>query len=225
VSFELPNQSIEDCTFCSIISGSTEANWESRPTDDARVVCFHNRLKWERVMLLIVPTQHLTQQELWSSDVLIDATGLAIETGDKHCGNEGYRAISNFGLEAHQSQPHAHIHIVSGTSKQLQSATRKSTLEGTENTSVAEYDVHESLFAASIAPNVAMSQRELWSSDQILETSRQALKSTESHSPNGFRLMSNFEPSSTSNPDQQHAAGENPASLFLLGGGQLGLYV
>ena len=176
-------------------------------------------------MLLIVPMQHLTQHDLWTSDVLIDAARLTLEMGDKHCGDEGYRAISNFGLQAHQSQPHAHIHIVSGTSKQLQSAVQKSSLDGSEFTSVAEYDVYESPFAASIAPSVEMAQRELWGSEQILETSRQALKTTESHSPNGFRLMSSFEPSSASNPDQQHEAGENPASLFLLGGGQLGLYV
>jgi hypothetical protein len=68
-----------------------------------------------------------------------------------------------------------------------------------------------------------MSQREMWDSGQMLETSNQALKTSETHSPNGFRLMSSFEPSLTSNPNQ--TAGENPASLFLLGGGQLGLYV
>lgn len=225
MSFELPNQDIKNCTFCSIIAGDTEANWESHPTDDSRVVCFQNRLNWARIMLLIIPKHHLTQQELWSSDVLIDATHLAVKTGDKHCNEEGYRTISNFGLEAHQSQPHAHIHLVSGTSKQLREATRKSSLEGTENVSIVEYDVNESPFSARIAPRIAMSQRELWTSDQILETSRHALKSTERHSPNGFRLMSNFEPSSTSNPKKPDAAGENPASLFLLGGGQLGLYI
>ena len=225
MSFELTDPGIADCTFCAILAGDKEALWESRPTGDSRVGCFHNRLKWARVMLLIVPTQHLTQQELWSSDVLIDAARLALEMGDKHCGDEGYRAISNFGLQAHQSQPHAHIHIVSGTSKQLQSATRKSPLKSTERTSVVEYDVDESPFAARIAPSVAMSQRELWDSGQMLETSNQALKTSETHSPNGFRLMSSFEPSSASNPDQNQTAGENPASLFLLGGGQLGLYV
>jgi len=223
VSFELQDPGIADCTFCSIMAGDKEALWESRPTGDPRVGCFHNRLKWARVMLLIVPTQHFTQQQLWSSDVLIHATRLAIEMGDKHCGAEGYRAISNFGLQAHQSQVHAHIHIVSGTSKQLQSATRKSSLESTECTPVVEYDVDESPFAARITPSVAMSQREMWDSGQMLETSNQALKTSETHSPNGFRLMSNFEPSLTSNPNQ--TAGENPASLFLLGGGQLGLYV
>ena len=223
MSFELQDPGIADCTFCSIMAGDKEALWESRPTGDPRVGCFHNRLKWARVMLLIVPTQHFTQQQLWSSDVLIHATRLAIEMGDKHCGAEGYRAISNFGLQAHQSQVHAHIHIVSGTSKQLQSATRKSSLESTECTPVVEYDVDESPFAARITPSVAMSQREMWDSGQMLETSNQALKTSETHSPNGFRLMSSFEPSLTSNPNQ--TAGENPASLFLLGGGQLGLYV
>jgi hypothetical protein len=40
------------------------------------------------------------------------------------------------------------------------------------------------------------------------------------HSPNGFRLMSSFDASSIDTP-----GGSNPASLYLLGGGQLGLYV
>jgi len=226
VNFELPVSGIDGCTFCSIIEGDIEAKWESRPTGDSHVSCFHNRLKWERVMLLIVPTQHHTQQDLWSSDVLIDAARLALEMGDKHGGDEGYRAISNFGLQAHQSQPHAHIHIVSGTSRQLQSAVQKSSLDRTKLTSVVEYDVDESPFAASIAPSTAMSQRELWGSGQILETSRQAIAVAERYSPNGFRLMSSFDPSTTNNPGQQRrAGGENPASLFLLGGGQLGLYV
>ena len=225
MSFELQDPGITDCTFCLIMAGDKEALWESHPTGDPRVGCFHNRLKWARVMLLIVPKQHFTQQQLWSSDVLIDAARLAVEMGEKHCGAEGYRAISNFGLQAHQSQVHAHIHIVSGISKQLHSATRKSSLESTKRTSVVEYDVEESPFAARITPSVAMSQRELWNSGQMLETSNQALKTSETHSPNGFRLMSSFEPSLTSNPNQNQTAGKNPASLFLLGGGQLGLYL
>jgi hypothetical protein len=90
VSFELPNSGIDGCTFCAIIAADKEVVWESHPTGDSRVSCFHNRLKWERVMLLIVPTQHLTQQELWSSDVMIDAAGIALEMGDKLCGDEGY---------------------------------------------------------------------------------------------------------------------------------------
>jgi hypothetical protein len=171
-------------------------------------------------MLLIVPTDHMTQKELWSSEVLKDAAQLAVEMGDKHCGDEGYRAISNFGLQAHQSQSHGHIHIVSGTSRQLQSASMKTRLDVQRGIAVDEYDVEESPFAANISPIDQPSQRDMWESGSILETSRTALEVTEEHSPNGFRLMSSFEPATAVD-----LAGNNPASLFLLGGGQLGLYV
>jgi len=220
VTYELLDDFGDDCVFCSIVIGDTEASWEARPSGDARVVCFHNRLKWARVMLLIVPTAHLTQQELWSSDVLTDAAELAVEMGDKHCADEGFRAISNFGLQAHQSQPHGHIHVISGTSRQVQTAVKRSSLTDGESFNVEEYDVEETPFAANISPQAELSQREMWSSDQILEAAQTALETTKAHSPNGFRLMSSFEPAVG-----DELAGSNPASLFLLGGGQLGLYV
>jgi len=220
VSFELPDADIGSCVFCSIVAGDSEASWEARPNSDSKVACFHNRLKWARVMLLIVPTNHMTQQELWSSDVMEDSAALAVEMGDKHCGDEGYRVISNFGLQAHQSQSHGHIHIVSGTSRQLQNGVKKSALNVNDGVSVEEYEIEETPFAAKISPIENATQRELWTSPEILKTSRLALDSALIHSPNGFRLMSSFDASSIGTP-----AGSNPASLYLLGGGQLGLYV
>ena len=171
-------------------------------------------------MLLIVPTVHMTQKELWSTEVLKDAAQMAVEMGDKHCGDEGYKAISNFGLQAHQSQSHGHIHLVSGTSPQLQSASMKTRLDVQSGIAVDEYDIEEIPFVANISPVDKSSQRDLWESGSILETSATALEVTERHSPNGFRLMSNFEPATAID-----FAGSNPAGLFLLGGGQLGLYV
>lgn len=171
-------------------------------------------------MLLVIPTQHLTQWELWESDVLADAARLTVEMGDSHCGDEGFRAISNFGLQAHQSQVHGHIHVVSGTSRQIQSAEKISRISENSTMQVNEYDLEDAPFAAGIDPAPAMTQREMWQSGKIVEASRTALATTAVHSPNGFRLMSSFEPSTSG-----RSAGENPASLFLLGGGQLGLYV
>jgi diadenosine tetraphosphate (Ap4A) HIT family hydrolase len=220
VSYELPDSGFEDCIFCKIVSGDAEASWESRPTGDSRVVCFHNRLKWARVMLLIIPATHMSQTELWESDVLADAARLTVEMGDKHSGDEGYRAISNFGLQAHQSQPHGHIHVVSGISRQIQSARRIYRISDVDSVNVDEFEVEDSPFAAGISPAEPTTQREMWQSGQILDASRAALDTSKQHSPNGFRLMSSFEPSGLGN-----LAGENPASLFLLGGGQLGLYV
>ncbi len=218
MTFELPDTG--DCVFCSIISGDSEASWEARPTDDDRVACFHNRLKWARVMLLIVPTQHMTQREFWSSDVLTDAARLTLEMGDKHCGSEGYRAISNFGLQAHQSQVHGHIHVVAGVSNQLDTAKKKSRWSDSNGTSIVEYEIDKIPYTAGISPVSGVTQRQMWDSEKILDVSRTALETTKQHSPNGYRLMSSFAPATEST-----LAGSNAASLFLLGGGQLGLYV
>lgn len=220
MSYELPDSGMADCIFCKIVSGDAEASWESRPTGDSSVVCFHNRLKWARVMLLIIPAQHLSQRELWESEILADAARLTVEMGDKHCGDEGYRAISNFGLQAHQSQTHGHIHVVSGISRQIQTAQHKTNISKLDYIDIDEYEVEETPFAANISPTRQTTQREMWRSGQILDTSQAAFETTNSYSPDGFRLVSSFEPSGP-----ERLAGENPASLFLLGGGQLGLYV
>jgi len=76
-------------------------------------------------MLLIVPSEHMTQREFWTSDVLCDAAEMAIEMGNTHCSSDGYRVISNFGLKAHQSQSHAHLHVISGESKSLENGNQK----------------------------------------------------------------------------------------------------
>jgi histidine triad (HIT) family protein len=217
---ELPDNGTSDCVFCSIVTGNAEADWEARPSGDVRVACFHNRLKWARVMLLVVPTVHLTQQELWSSDVLIEAARLAVEMGDKNCGDEGYRLISNFGLQAHQSQSHGHIHVVSGTSLLIENAIQKAELSVQNEISIDEFEVDETPFAAKISPIESGKQREMWGSDRILDVSLAALEATRQYSPNGYRLISSFDPASGSD-----IAGSNDAGLYLFGGGQLGLYV
>ena len=58
--FELPsdganNVGVDNWVFCSIVSGDAEVNWEASPSSDSHVACFHNRLKWVREMLLVIP--------------------------------------------------------------------------------------------------------------------------------------------------------------------------
>ena len=220
MSFDFADAGIDNCVFCSIVAGESEAKWVVTPSGVSNVACFHNQLKWARVMLLIVTSQHMTQGELWSSDVLIDAAKLAVEMGDEYCGEEGYRLISNFGLQAHQSQSHGHIHVVSGTSRLIRYGAHKSRLGSVNGMLVDEFDLEETPYAAQISPNETTSQRDLWDSELILETSRAALEVTKTHSPDGYRLLSSFDPAEGTEPP-----GGNPAGLFLLGGGQLGLYV
>jgi histidine triad (HIT) family protein len=97
------------CVFCEIIAGREPADVLYR---DEEVIVFRNRLRWVPVMLLSVPTKHLTQAELWSD--LGRVGEMAVEMGEKHCPG-GFRLLSNFGRDAMQSQDHAHIHVIGGT--------------------------------------------------------------------------------------------------------------
>jgi histidine triad (HIT) family protein len=218
VSFELPNAGAENCVFCSIISGDSEASWEAKPGAGS-VVCFHNRLNWVRVMLLVVPTQHMTQQEFWASSALREAAEMAVDMGDEHCGHEGYRVIANFGLQAHQSVEHAHLHVISGPSRMIENGVGQSRLNLSSDLIVDEFEVDETPFAARISPAGPLSQRDMWKSDRIMEAASSAREVARRYSPNGFRLMSSFDPSA-----EGSKPGSNASGLFLLGGGQLGLY-
>ena len=101
----------EACTFCRIIGGREPAVFRHR---DDRAVVFLNRLQWVPVMLLVVPTEHMSQAELWASgDLMAHVARLAVEMGERYCPG-GFRLLSNFGHDAMQTQPHAHVHVLGG---------------------------------------------------------------------------------------------------------------
>jgi diadenosine tetraphosphate (Ap4A) HIT family hydrolase len=56
----------------------------------------------------------MQQYELWTSDVMAKVSKIAAEMGAAHCAG-GFRLLSNFGADAMQSQPHAHVHVIGGT--------------------------------------------------------------------------------------------------------------
>ena len=97
------------CVFCEIISGREPANILYQ---DDEVIVFRNLLRWVPIMLLAMPKRHITQAELWSNMGRVGE--VAVEMGQKHCPG-GFRLVSNFGRDAMQSQPHAHVHILGGT--------------------------------------------------------------------------------------------------------------
>ena len=97
------------CTFCRIVAHEEPAEILF---EDEEVVVFRNRLKWVPVMMLVVPREHRSQEELWQR--LGRAGEVAVEMGRKHCPN-GYRLLSNVGSDAMQSQHHGHIHVIGGT--------------------------------------------------------------------------------------------------------------
>ncbi len=104
-------ESPASCVFCDIVDGRLPSHTLHR--EDGLIV-FRNQLNWFPVQLLVVPTRHMTQLELWASgDLMARAARLAATLGSELC-PKGYRLLSNFGEHGMQSQPHAHIHIVGG---------------------------------------------------------------------------------------------------------------
>ena len=223
-----------DCTFCRIIAGLEPSSWVTAPEPDIQArlktgwapgqagggaACFANRLRWERVMLLVVPLGHLTQQEMWRGPAIEAVANLAVQIGLDQC-PEGFRLLSNFGPAAHQSQPHAHLHIVSGTTNDLERAPRSGAgvsvdLQPTRVSEVADPSAPLTLL---LSPEPDQSQVGFWKSASLTPVARKAVEFAEAHSPAGYRFLANFLPAG-----EAHDGGA--AGLYVQGGGQLGLYV
>ena len=71
-------------------------------------------MDWFPTQLLLVPKEHMTQEELWASGDLLGRIGqLAVKLGSEKC-PDGYRTVSNFGHDGLQSQMHGHVHLIGG---------------------------------------------------------------------------------------------------------------
>ena len=99
------------CTFCEIVARRLPSRIVH---EEPGILVFRNRLDWFPTQLLIVPTEHMTQEELWASGDLIGRIGrLAVKLGSDSC-PDGYRIVSNFGHDGLQTQRHGHVHVVGG---------------------------------------------------------------------------------------------------------------
>jgi len=97
------------CTFCRIAAHEEPADVLF---EDDEVMVFRNRLRWVPVMLLVIPKQHKSQEDLWRA--LGRVGEVAVQMGLEHCPS-GFRLLSNVGHDAMQSQPHGHVHVLGGT--------------------------------------------------------------------------------------------------------------
>ncbi len=98
------------CVFCSIVAHEEPGHIRYENED---VVVFDNVLRWAPIMLLAVPREHMSQEEMWSSGVIARVGAVAAQVGASLC-PAGFRLLSNFGHAAMQSQHHAHVHVVGG---------------------------------------------------------------------------------------------------------------
>ena len=100
-----------NCVFCLISEGQEPAKY--RYLDDELMVIV-NKLTWVPLMLLVMPRNHMSQIQLWSSKLLTRMGNLAVDMGAMYSPN-GCRILSNFGHDGMQSQSHGHIHVIGGT--------------------------------------------------------------------------------------------------------------
>ena len=101
----------DGCQFCRIVAGESPARIVHEDDD---VLVIHNVLNWVPVMLLAMPRRHMTQEQMWRDPVMAIVAEAAVRAGKEQC-PRGFRLLSNFGPEAMQSQPHAHLHVLGGT--------------------------------------------------------------------------------------------------------------
>ncbi len=99
-----------NCNFCEIVAHTRPATIYY---EDDEIIVIKNRLQWVPVMLLVIPTKHITQGELWGNALMTRIGHLAIEMGSKFCPG-GFRLLSNLGHDAMQSQEHGHVHVLGG---------------------------------------------------------------------------------------------------------------
>lgn len=205
-----------ESTFSRIISGDLPAKWVSNEPESP-VVCFHNRLKWERVMLLVVPRTYMKQEEMWLDDLLQDALRLAVKVGEEHC-PEGFRVLSNFGRGAHQSQLHAHLHVISGLANNIAEAKPVGDWQQQGSVKVQRQEVKDVPHTDLYRDDLSSSQHKFLTGEGTPNAAQAAIAHAKSFSPTGFRLKANY------SMDPNGPRGGQPG-IFLLGGGQLALYV
>jgi histidine triad (HIT) family protein len=99
---------VQWCTFCRIVAHEEPAEILFEDDD---VMVFRNRLNWVPVMLLVVPKEHVSQEDLWGR--MGRVAEVAVEMGMAHCPN-GFRLVSNFGHDGMQSIQHGHVHVLGG---------------------------------------------------------------------------------------------------------------
>ena len=102
---------VRPCVFCNIVAGTEPA--KIRYLDEDLIVIV-NRLDWVPLMLLVMPKKHLSQVEMWSSNLMNRLGDVAVDMGCMYAPN-GFRILSNFGHDGLQSQSHGHLHVIGGT--------------------------------------------------------------------------------------------------------------
>jgi histidine triad (HIT) family protein len=105
----------EDCVFCQIVTGTSQANIIYQDDD---ITAFWDQYPAAPVHILLVPNKHIPSiNEVGEEDVdlltrlIFKAREIAEEQGVHE---KGYRLLFNIGKEGGQSVYHLHLHLFAG---------------------------------------------------------------------------------------------------------------
>ena len=106
---------MEDCVFCKIIKGEIPSN---KVYEDEEILAFKDIEPAAPIHILVIPKKHISSLiEVKENEIeLIGKIYKTINKIAKEQGfaDEGYRVISNCGINGGQEVPHLHFHIIGG---------------------------------------------------------------------------------------------------------------
>lgn len=103
------------CIFCDIVAGKIDAK---KVFVDPEVLAFHDRAAAAPVHVLVIPNRHVPSLSASEpADALLLGRLLQVA---KHVARDlgllskGYRVVINDGVDAGQTVPHLHVHVLGG---------------------------------------------------------------------------------------------------------------
>ena len=104
---------MSDCLFCKIAAGEIPAN---KLYEDDKCLAFYDIAPQAPVHFLVIPKAHIAScGEITAENSAIVAHIFeVISKVTKGMGMTDFRVVSNCGVQAGQSVPHLHFHVLSG---------------------------------------------------------------------------------------------------------------
>ena len=105
---------MQDCTFCKIVAGDLPSN---KVYEDENLLAFEDINPIAPIHLLLITKEHIPsladlddKNKETASELLL----VAAKLGNEHCGDSGFRVVTNIGEDGGQEVDHLHLHIIGG---------------------------------------------------------------------------------------------------------------
>jgi histidine triad (HIT) family protein len=105
-----------DCLFCKVVSGDVHAEVVH---ETATTIAFRDIAPQAPTHVLVIPREHQPNAVALAAaepGLLVDLFTAAGEVAEQEGLAGGYRLVLNTGPDAHQTVPHAHLHVLGGRS-------------------------------------------------------------------------------------------------------------